>query len=98
MYIILQKGVFVLALVCDVELESGLTISKAYLKISSFSGSETHINFNLNVFINKTNFEEERPPITHKNYDMHFDKDRNLFRQMYEHLRTLPEYEHAIEA
>lgn len=87
-----------MALKCDVELESGLMIPDAYLRIETFSGSETHVNFNLSVYINKTSFDEKKPPVTQINYGMEFDKDRNLFSQMYSYLRTLPEYEDAVEA
>lgn len=91
--------VITLALICDIELEDiGLTINNAYLRIETFSGSETHVNFNLSVYINKESYDENRSPITRINYSTEFDKDRNLFRQMYEYLRSLPEYEDAVEA
>lgn len=88
----------ILALICDMELESGLMIPDAYLRITSFSGSENHVNFNLSVFINENSFDDEKPAVTQIAYSMDFDKDRNLFRQMYEYLKTLPEYEDAVEA
>lgn len=87
-----------MALISDIELDSGLIIQNAYLRIRTFSGSETYINFNLSVYLNKESFIEEKSPITQINYNMDYDKDRNLFRQMYEYLRTLPEYEDAVEA
>lgn len=88
-----------MALICDVELEGiGLVVEDAYLRIASFSGSEKHVNFNLNIYINKDRYDDDRSPITIINYSMEFDNDRNLFRQMYEHLRTLPEYAGAVEA
>ena len=41
------------ALICDVELESGITIPNAYLRIGSFSGNENYISFNLNIYVDK---------------------------------------------
>lgn len=87
-----------MALICDVELENGLKIEGAYHRIASFSGTETYLNFNVDVYVKKAVFDEGRPSVTSKRYEMTFDKDRNLFRQMYECLRTLPEYEDAVEA
>ncbi len=87
-----------MALICDIELSSGLSISQAYLRIDNFSGSERYLNFSLNFYIDKKSFDEEKPPVYTTSYATTFDKDRNLFGQMYEYLRTLPEYADAIEA
>lgn len=87
-----------MALICDVELESGLTIQNAYLRISRFEGTEKNVNFNLRVYVDKASYEDEKLPVTQINYSMEFDKDRNLFRQMYEHLTSLSEYTNAVEA
>lgn len=87
-----------MALICDIELENGLSVPDAYLRIVSFSGTETEVSFVLNAYLNKDALEEGRPPVASFGYNTNFDKDRNLFRQMYEHLRTLPEYENAVEA
>lgn len=86
-----------MALICDVELNSGLTLTDAYLRITSFSGSENRINFVLGIYTSKENFTEERPPVSQTSYNISFDKNRNLFNQMYNHLLSLPEYESAKE-
>lgn len=87
-----------LALICDIDLESGLTVENAYLRIKSFNGSESRVSFILYIYTNKDNFKNGKPAISQKSYNMDFDKDRNLFRQMYNFLLTLPEYENATEA
>ena len=87
-----------MALNCDVELESGITIPNAYLRIGSFSGNENYISFNLNIYVDKDAYIEEKPSVSTVSHSMKFDTTSNLFRQMYEHLRTLPQYINAVEA
>lgn len=87
----------IMALICDVALESGLAINDAYLRINNFSGTESHLNFVLSIYVNKESY-DDKPAISSISYNMAFDKDRNVFRQMYEYLRTLPEYVDAVEA
>lgn len=87
-----------MALINDIELENGLSVEGAYLRIVNFSGTENNVNFVLNVYASVNAFNEERPPITSFSYRIDYDKNRNLFSQMYDYLRTLPEYEDAVEA
>lgn len=94
----IRLGGMKLALKCDVELDSGLLVKGAYHRITNFYGTESQISFSVNVYINKEAFEKEKPSITSKTFETTFDKDRNLFSQMYEYLRTLSEYDEAVEA
>lgn len=87
-----------MALICDIELGSGIQVENAYHIIYSFAGTEHRLNFTVNVYVDKKAFDEGKQVITSKSYDMDFDKDRNLFRQMYEHLISLPEFAYATEA
>lgn len=85
-------------LVADVELESGLVLNDAYLVITSFSGTKKQIDFVLSIYVNKESYNEERTALSTRVFSLDFDKDRNLFRQMYGYLLTFPEYEDAVEA
>jgi len=87
-----------MALISDVELDSGLKINDAYIRIHKFSGTENVVDFELHVFVDKASYEEGRAPLDRRYYSMLFDKNQNLYRQMYEHLLSLPEYEAAAEA
>jgi len=92
------KEVKKMALKCDIELDSGLMIKDAYLRISSFSGTERDLSFQLNVYADKAYYNDNRPPVSYLAYKMNYDKDRNIFSQMYDYLGSLPEYEDAVEA
>lgn len=87
-----------MALLNDIELSNGLKVEKAYIRISYFSGTESRVDFNADAYISEGAFNEGKTPISTFSYSMEFDKDRNLFSQMYEHLRSLPEYKNAIDA
>lgn len=87
-----------MAFICGVELNSGINVDDAYHIISSFSGTATSLNFNVSVYVDKSAYENGKQAITSRTYDMDFDKDKNLFRQMHEYMSGLPEYENAVEA
>jgi len=87
-----------MALVSDVELDNGLILNGAYLRIESFSGNEYSISFNLNIYVDKDNYQNNKRAVTSIDYSMEFNNNRNLFTQMYEYLMALPEYKNAIEA
>jgi len=87
-----------MALICNVELESGLSLNGSYLKITNFSGTEKELSFQLNVYADKTSFEEKRPPVAYLSFVMEYNKGRDIFEQMYDYLKSLPEYTGAINA
>lgn len=87
-----------MALICDVELKSGLTINKAYLRLSNFRGTEEYLNFDINVYVDKKSFVEGKAEVERLSFYMEFDPTRSLVNQVYEHVRSLPEYEDAVTA
>lgn len=94
----IEKGVDKMAIKSNIVLDNGLIINNAYLRIESFSGTEKSVSFVLNVYASSNAYDENKPPVTSFSYRMEFDKDKNLFAQMYSYLRNLPEYENAVEA
>lgn len=87
-----------MAILNTVNLDNGLTIENAFLQISNFSGDHDILHFNVSVYMNESAYQDGKPSITTLDYSMDYDKDRNLYKQMYNHLHNLPEYEDAIEA
>lgn len=87
-----------MALICDVELESGLTINDAYLRLSNFRGTEEMLHFDIYVYVDKNNFLEGKTEVSRLSFSVDFDPTRNLLNQVYEHVRSLPEYEDAVSA
>ncbi|WP_066190772.1 hypothetical protein [Gracilibacillus timonensis] len=81
---------------CDVTLESGLVVPIAYLSIVNFSGNDDEISCTLGVWLNKKTYRENKQSITGLLHHLEYDKDRNIYRQMYEHLHSLLEYEGAV--
>lgn len=87
-----------MALINDVDLENGLTVENAYHRITEFKGTERQLFFTVTIYVSKEFYNDDKSPLESKEHGMTYDKDRNLFRQMYEKLRSLPEYEDAVEA
>lgn len=87
-----------MALICDVELNSGLTINNAYLRIVRFTGTDFGLDFDLSVYVDKSSFEGGKSAVSTFTYSMDYDKNHNLFRQMYEYLLSMSEYKDAVEA
>jgi len=87
-----------MALICDIDLDSGLNIKDAYIRIVRFSGTENSLNFDVNIYVSKGGYDQGKSTVATISHIMDYDKDQNIFRQMYEHLRSLPEYENAVEA
>lgn len=87
-----------MALICDVELSSGLEVNNAYLRIISFSGTEVNLSFNLYIYVDKDSYKNKRTPLTSETHEITFDKDRYIFRKAYGYLQALDKYKDAVEA
>lgn len=87
-----------MSLICDIEIESGLNLEKAFLNISSFSGTENQLSFVLDIYVDTEAFKNNKMPVASKAYNMSFDHKKNLLNQAYEYLKTFPEYKDAAEA
>lgn len=87
-----------MALICDIELDSGLTVKDAYIRIGNSSGNDKSLSFRLDAYVSIEAFTEEKTPIASFDYSIEFNKTRNLYNQAYEFLIGLPEYANSIEA
>lgn len=82
-------------------LDNGLTIQDAYLKINEITGNKTELKIALDVFVSKETSDANKPFVVRKHYQYAgLDLSENAQRwdkQAYKHLKTLNEYEDAID-
>jgi len=70
----------------------GVTIPDAYIRVNSFSGSKSHIAFNVG-FYGPANEQGEREMFDQQAYQCAYDLNgSNAVQQAYDHLKTLPEF------
>ncbi len=71
----------------------GITLSDAYIKIQSFSGSKELLKFDV-----ATHSRAGEQPITVSSFEMPYSIDfTNPIKQAYGHLKTLPEFAGALD-
>lgn len=81
-------------------LTSGIEVESSYARISFLQGNKTNITFGVEYFLNKEACEEGKP-----NFNIVYfyfvpsveDGSPNFIKQGYEYLKTLPEFEGAID-
>lgn len=90
-----------MALLVSVQLDSGMTISNSYAKIGSFSGDKNLLSIELQFFLDKEKADSNNySPMTVKVYSFTpsvADDSNNWLKQAYEYLKTLDEYQNAID-
>lgn len=75
----------------------GITIPLAYIRVNNFSGSKSHIAFNVG-FYGPANEQGEREMFDQQAHQCAYDLNgSNAVKQAYEHLKTLPEFAGALE-
>ena len=76
----------------------GITIPLAYIRVNNFSGSKSHIAFNVG-FYGPANEQGEREMFDQQAHQCAYDLNgSNAVKQAYEHLKTLPEFSGALES
>lgn len=89
-----------MALIKKLILDSGLTIEQAYIRVQGINGFKGILTASLEIFLTKEICEEGNSPIHFMSYNFVPDEDENSLRwdrQAYEYLKTLPEFEGAID-
>lgn len=73
-----------------------LSFEEAYFQIIGIEGNKNTVNFTVTIYKDST----KEIPIQNKDYTFIPDVDQNsdnFIKQGYEHLKTLPEFENAID-
>jgi hypothetical protein len=89
-----------MALMMRLEHESGLVIENAYWKITNVSGDKNYLFVNCEAFLNKEAADAGKMPLSHISQAFKpsvEEGSENFIKQAYLYLKTLPEFEGAID-
>lgn len=81
-------------------LKNGLIAPTTYIIVDYLNGTQNTINFNVNTFISKKAKEEHSQPIEFQTFQFESDTTDsalNIFKQAYEHLKSLDQYKNAMD-
>lgn len=90
-----------MAIVKTVTLESGLVVEQAYIRVQGINGNKNLAAICLEVFASQVLCEQGKPPVSFFNYTFEPLDGENTLRwdkQAYEYVKTLPEFENAVDA
>lgn len=90
-----------MALLKDSTLESGIQVSQAYHRIDNVSGSKNLLFVQVNSYLSAEVFRNGKIALEVKHYSFTpstADDAQNFIKQAYEHLKTLTDFESAIDA
>ncbi|MDG1603849.1 hypothetical protein P7D05_13575 [Bacillus paranthracis] len=81
-------------------LNNGIPISNVYCRIDAIMGSEKRMDFSVNYYLSKNNFDDGNPYLQQEMYDFVVNlenKEQNFFEQAYSYLKMLPGFSDAID-
>lgn len=90
-----------MALVTKFITASGIELPNAYFRVSFYSGDDFTLTATVEVYKDQESRNDENiEPVTTTNVDLipdMTDEGENPKKQVYEHMKTLPKYENAID-
>lgn len=89
-----------MALTKVTELESGIIVEEAYIRVQGINGNKNILAVSLEVFASKQLCDEGKQPISYMSFTFVPDTSENSLRwdkQAYDHLKTLPEFAGSID-
>lgn len=89
-----------MALLKNVTLPNGLAVPAAYIRIDSISGFKSQITVSVNYYVSEQSYRDGSSYLHQEFYSFVpnlEDGAVNFFKQGYEYLKTLPEFEGAID-
>ncbi|OMC79596.1 hypothetical protein BK125_04770 [Paenibacillus odorifer] len=90
-----------MAILKTIELDSGINVKNAYARVDNRSGgNKTNLTFALSYYINQQAFEEGKSLVKQEYFTFESsvaDDAPNDIKQCYEYLKSLEEFEHAID-
>lgn len=90
-----------MAIVHTINLDSGLVVNQAYIRVQGINGNKNLAAITLEAFVSHQKCEEGKTPIAYYNYTFEPNMDEDALRwdkQAYEYIKTLPEFIGAIDA
>lgn len=89
-----------MALSKRIELGSGIILENGYIRVQGINGNKNILAINLEIFASKELCEDGKEPISHMVFTFVPSESENALRwdkQAYEYLKTLPEFDGAID-
>lgn len=90
-----------MALKKTIELDNGLTIPDAYFSVDTIRGTKSKAEIGLNVHISEEAKGDGKAIVLQQSFSFTpsiEDGSPNIIKQAYLHLKTLPEFEGAVDA
>jgi len=89
-----------MALKMSIAFDEGFTSANGYVKINRIRGDKDNIRFDTQVFYSKTARDAGKPSLANGSYEitMPAATGNDLFVDLYNHLKTLPEFAGAVDA
>lgn len=89
-----------MALSKNINLENGLTVENAYIRIDSLAGNKDLLTITVNSYVSQEAFQDGKPYLEQKLYSFTPSVEEeapNFIKQGYEYLKTLEEYQDAVD-
>jgi hypothetical protein len=89
-----------MALCKNITLENGLTVENAYIRIASLSGTKYGLDITVHSYVSQQAYQDDKPFLERKIYSFVPDvgeNSPNFIKQGYEYLKTLSEYQGAVD-
>jgi hypothetical protein len=89
-----------MALSKTINLQNGLTVSNAYIRIDSIAGNKDILTISVGSYVSQQAFQEGRACLEQKTYSFTPSLEEgsaNFIKQGYEYLKTLDEYQDASD-
>lgn len=90
-----------MALLINVTLENGISVNQSYARIDTVSGYKGGIDITVNYYVTNQSFIDNKSYLKQEMYSFtpSVEEDSpNFIKQGYEYVKTLPEFENAIDA
>ncbi|OMD19214.1 hypothetical protein BJP48_11950 [Paenibacillus odorifer] len=89
-----------MALTKSVELDSGVVVDNAYIRIQGLNGNKDIVSIHVEVFATQELCEQGKIPVSYMSFTFKPSDEENALRwdkQAYEYLKTLSEFEGATD-
>lgn len=84
-----------MAILKAVNLQSGLNVEGAYIRIDTVSGSKSELTISVNTYVSRESFKDGKGYMSQKSYTFVpsvLTGSENFIKQGYEYLKGTPEY------
>ena len=90
-----------MAIIRQITLDSGLFVDQSYIRVQGINGNKNLAVISLEAFVSQQTCEDGKTPVAYSSYTFEpntADDSPRWDKQAYEYIKTLPEFEGAIDA